>query len=725
MFVATLICHAQTEVSDDKQEQVQREELYKLRDEIRRAYESQDYATTIELGKKGRELSDDKRLYQYYTLISSNLANALIKIEDTTTAISIFEESLEKAKIYQTVDAPEKERLEILISANIDLGNVLALTGKFEQAIEKYKEVLELTDDSDSVGLFIINYNIAECYLELGDPDAAFPYLIESNRLVDTLDIDVYSATAGLLSGKYYYRQGDYLRALEELDRSVDLAKSVDYVEVIIESYEYTINSHKALGNFEEALKVSEKLDEIQNRKFETDRIEAVQNARASFEVDEMKRTMEAEIRSSRLEATILWSSIALFIAIILVVILFIGFYRIKKLNKDLIEKNAVYLKEKDKSEKLLTARNALFSRISHELRTPMYGIVGISNILMEDNEIPETQMENVRSLKYSADYLLSLINNVLEMNKLNRSTNNSLVQEVFNIRELCHHAVESAKFISPDHTNNFQIEIDPKVSETYKGDAVKLMQVLINLLGNSNKFTKKGKVFLRIEHRSSKDKSDVLHFSVKDTGKGIEKHKLQDIFDEAKFINHNEENEGTGLGLPITKKILELQDSNPEITSQVGEGTTVHFNLQLEKAQVSDHSPSRPRINKQEDLRGKSILIVEDNKINQLVTRKIIESYKGKYEIAESGLKAVEMAKEKSYDLILMDINMPPGIDGFETTRRIRAFDESVPIVALTAVEQIEIETRMADSSMDDYLIKPFKAEDFLDKIINNLIKS
>ncbi|PRP67170.1 hypothetical protein BST86_08695 [Nonlabens agnitus] len=722
---------SQSEYSPEELKKEQ--QLREILGEIRQKYGSQDFVNTISLSQKGRALSDTPRFYNYYVGISSNLGNALFQIGDTLQAIEVFEESLEKAESFQDTKFPIARRYKTLITANIDLANISALVGRFEEAIAKYKAALQLTDDTDIHGLFITNFNIAESYIQLDKISQAAPFVYESEKLSKTIGIDAYAASSKLLLGKFFVKSGEYTRASQELQQSVDFAMASSNKEVLVDAYRNWAASEANLQNWKKAYELSEALDILEKEKFESESVEALQNARAKFNVDEVERRMQAEMEAEQLKAenirakalqenTVLWSSIALFIAIILIIALFIGFNRRKKLNKELVVKNTIYLKEKEKSDQLLVARNALFSRISHELRTPMYGIVGISNMLIDDKDIKGENKKNVQSLKYSADYLLSLINNVLEMNKLNRSSNLTLAQENFDIRELSHHAVESAKFIMPHHTNTFKIKITQDVKQVYNGDAVKLMQVLINVLGNSNKFTKNGVVTLNISKVRSEEHFDLLEFSIKDTGKGIEKRKLKDLFDENKFINHNEENEGTGLGLPISNKILELQDSQLSVQSERGNGTEVKFELRLQRVDVIKEKKTEKNISRSKTLNGLKVLIVEDNKINQLVTKKIIKGLNGDYDLADSGAMAIEKARENEYDLILMDINMPPGMDGFEATIKIREFRPEVPIIALTAVEQIEIEERMKNSSMNDYLIKPFKSEDFLSKIFKNI---
>ncbi|AZQ44938.1 response regulator [Nonlabens ponticola] len=731
LFLFSHIVLGQDNSQYSKAEQELELQLREMLGSIRESYDSQDFVKTIELSQQGRSIADQPRFYNYYVAVSSNLGLALLEIGDTLQSIKVFEESLEKAADFQNTSLDENRRKRTLVTANIDLANALLLTEQYDSAIDKYEEALTLTNQDDIEKLLILNYNIAEAYLKNDKSDNALPYVVTANRLADKMKVDAYTASVKLLYGRYHFEKNDFKNALENFEQSIKFAQLSGYQEALINSYSYASKAYAQVGNYQKAYENSQKFEELQQDKFQQDRITAVQNATAKFKVDEVTRDAENRIRSEKLEAeirrkddlqenTLKWSLIALGIAGLLILLLLIGFNRRKRLNEELEEKNQIYLKEKENKERLLIARNALFSRISHELRTPMYGIVGISNILMSDETLKDEHQENIESLKYSADYLLSLINNVLEMNKLNRSTNNVLVDQRFDVRELCSHAVESAKYISPEHDNEFNVEIDDRIEDYYVGDSVRIMQVLINLLGNANKFTQDGTIELRVDLEKETASGHLLQFQIRDTGKGITKEKLEYIFDETKYLQQHSANEGTGLGLPISQKILSLFDSRLDIQSEEGAGTIISFaiELQYDKAELiaDDSAPVH------QTLKGLDILVVEDNKINQMVTKKILDNLNGNVSIAASGAEAIELTQAHKYDLILMDINMPPGMDGFEATKRIREFDTTTPVIALTAVEQIELENRMKNSSINDFLIKPFKTEELLDVIYKSL---
>ena len=173
-------------------------------------------------------------------------------------------------------------------------------------------------------------------------------------------------------------------------------------------------------------------------------------------------------------------------------------------------------------------------------------------------------------------------------------------------------------------------------------------------------------------------------------------------------------------MGLPISKSIIELHNSKLDLISDLGKGTEVRFVLRYELAKEKPLENNILQLNGNLSLlKGKKILVVEDNKINQVVTCKMLENLEIKVDTASDGITAIEKAQTVNYDLILMDINMPPGMDGFETAKKIRAFDENTPIIALTAAEQREVKKRIKDSAMNDYIIKPFKMEYFQSSLL------
>lgn len=680
---------------------------------VRNHYYDKDYKNAIEKGKLLLRLSENINSSKNEIAASSLIGNSLLQRGDTIASQKIFEKSLLKAQ--------KANDLEKIIIASIDLGNVYAISKQYKKAIKNYTKVLPLAEEfNQPIYLFLLNYNLGESYLELNLPHKAATFISNTNKYVSGL-ATAYKASQKSLSGKFSYATGNYNKATEDFNQGIVYAKKSDFKEILLEIYEYYALTEEKKGNYKKANALLKQYNGLNEEKYKLDKIAAVENAVAKFNVEQMEQELittqyENEIAKERAARnTILISgTIALVFLSILTLFLYKNQRKRKKLLIDLKNNNYLLAVAKEKSDQLRVTKDALFSRISHELRTPMYGIIGISNLMISDKK-EAVNSDNIKSLKYSADYLLSLINNVLEMNKINRVKDNLLKKDIINIRQVCDYAMDSARYISKNNGNMHQLCIDESIPEKVIGDSSRLSQVLINLLGNASKFTEDGKIILQVTLQSLSYKECSIVFQVKDNGIGIAKDRQMTIFKEAAFIEHHHQNEGTGLGLPISKSIIELHNSTLELISDLGKGTEVRFALcyALPDEQPLKNNPLRTN-NNLNYLKGKKILVVEDNKINQVVTRKMLEKLKIKVDTAYDGLGAIKKAQTASYDLILMDINMPPGMDGFEAAKRIREFDQTTPIIALTAAEQREVKKRIKDSAINDYIIKPFKIEFF-----------
>jgi len=377
-------------------------------------------------------------------------------------------------------------------------------------------------------------------------------------------------------------------------------------------------------------------------------------------------------------------------------------------------------LHAKEESDKLAKAKAKFFSTVSHELRTPLYGVIGLSTILMENKELKKHE-KDLKSLKFSADYLLALINDVLQMNKID-SENLTDESTSFDLRELIGTIVSSFEYIKLQHSNKIEVTIDEKIPHLLKGSSVRLSQILMNLIGNACKFTENGTITITAEINNHGYDSVLVQFTVKDTGLGIAKNKLDSIFNEfAQIESTNTNYQGTGLGLPIVKKLLENANSKIHVASEPGKGSTFTFNLLFDVLHtLGNETMIAPKIDTA-SLHGKRILIVEDNRINQTVTMKILEKEGVTCEVVDNGVKAVESVKKKAFDLVLMDINMPI-MNGIEATRDIRKFNTTLPIIALTAVEIEEIRYRIFDCGMNDIVVKPYDVTKFRQTIAKNL---
>ena len=366
---------------------------------------------------------------------------------------------------------------------------------------------------------------------------------------------------------------------------------------------------------------------------------------------------------------------------------------------------------EKEKAERAFKSRNEFLSTVSHELRTPLNAIIGITHLLIEDN--PKKSQENyLTSLQFSGEYLLDFINQILEYNKL-ESGHFQVENSNFSIFELAKKIEKSLIAQAKSKNDSLQFEVDSEIPNNLIGDHVKLSQILLNLITNAIKFTENGEVKVAIKLLSINKHVVFIYFEVSDTGIGIPEDKLEAVFESFSqgSVEINRKYGGTGLGLNIVKKLVEILGGKIKLESKMGHGTTFSFVLNFS---IGDEIPfSEEKKYDSSKLADKKILLVEDNKINQMVISKMLENKKMICSIAETGEDGVELAKNKNYDLILMDIHLP-GISGTTATENIRTFDKETPIVALTAISLDENREMLLSFGMNEVITKPFNPEDF-----------
>ncbi|PKP24476.1 MAG: hybrid sensor histidine kinase/response regulator [Bacteroidetes bacterium HGW-Bacteroidetes-2] len=392
--------------------------------------------------------------------------------------------------------------------------------------------------------------------------------------------------------------------------------------------------------------------------------------------------------------------------------------------NKLLQEKNDELIIAKEFAEKASLAKAQFLSTITHELRTPMYAVTGLTHLLLEDNP-REDQKEHLNSLKFSGEYLLSLINNILDLNKL-EANKVEIEKKAFNLKKRIEDVLIALRKSSSDKNNKLILNYDENIPFKLVGDPIVISQILINLIGNSVKFTENGEVSIQVKKLSQTDKTVLLHFEIKDSGVGISLKKQKAIFENFTqgSIQINRKFGGTGLGLAIVKNLLTLMGSKINLESEIGKGSKFWFDLKFSIAAEDIENKNPNAIIYDVDyiaLENLHILVVEDNKINQMITKKILEKNKMKCSAADNGEDAVALVKENDYDLILMDIHMP-GISGIEATQQIREFKKQIPIIALTAVTIDENLDDFYKAGFNEIIPKPFKTEEFFEKIYRTL---
>jgi len=381
--------------------------------------------------------------------------------------------------------------------------------------------------------------------------------------------------------------------------------------------------------------------------------------------------------------------------------------------NNLLTEKNKELEIAKDIAEKATKSRTEFLSTVSHELRTPLNAINGITHLLLEENP-NKSQMKYLKSLQFSGNYLLAFINDILEINRI-ESQNIPIERIDFDLKLLLQNIQDSLKEIALENNNSFEIIIDDTIPKNLIGDPTKLSQIFMNLINNSLKFTKKGFVKVLANMNTIEDNKISISFKVIDNGIGIPEDKQETIFESFSqgSIEINRKYGGTGLGLAIVKKLIDLLGGTIYLNSKVGLGSTFSFELPFD---VSDTEvvPIEKQNYNEKIIFDKKILLVEDNKINQMITKKMLEN-KGMFcKIVDNGEDSVTLLKEENdFDLVLMDVHLP-GINGTIATQQIREFNSKIPIIALTAISLNENREMLISYGMTDVITKPFEPDTF-----------
>ena len=387
--------------------------------------------------------------------------------------------------------------------------------------------------------------------------------------------------------------------------------------------------------------------------------------------------------------------------------------------------------KAKEAAEHTARVKSEFLSSMSHEIRTPMNIIVGLSKLLLKEKTLSPIVKENIEAIRFSSENLLAIVNDILDLSKI-EAGKLSITNSSFDVRDLVRKHVNFIKVYAGEKKIEVQANIDEDIPPLLLGDAVRLNQVFMNLTGNAIKFTKKGRVTVRAELTKKEKDQAWVRFSVSDTGIGIPAEKIQFIFEQFNQLQAGEDItavSGTGLGLTISQKLVNLMGGNIEVESVIGLGSTFSFVLPFSIVKHITNPRTPINVSKavqNADLSGIHVLLAEDNSMNQFYARQLLSSWNIQVEIANNGIEVVEKAKIHKYDIILMDLQMPV-MDGLEALRRIRNSDslnQKTPVICVSADAFEETKVRALQVGMDDFLTKPINEDALFTALVQQLGK-
>lgn len=672
---------------------------------------------------EAHKINDHLSMARAYNIIALNFQ----EFSDVNQSLSYFKKALYHAdlSINDTIQN----------SVNNNLGAVYSYKlNDFKNAIKYYNRALVYSKNlKDSTEITYTQLNIAGAYFANKEYNVGVKFLNDCNKYVMTKGELEAKITLSTIYGSYYSHMNDTINAEKYFNRAIAYGKQnkSGLIASTVSNVYYDFSRHyKRLKNFEKANYYLSIHDSLQKKIYSEEKIENVKNQGIHIELDEYKRQVD-KIEGEKLiqDKVVKESKLIVVLFIIVFIILLLLLFALYKNNKyreianeELKKANEELKLAKEMAEEASQLKTQFVSTITHELRTPLYGVIGITNILLDEHK-ELTNSPHLKSLKFSAKYLLSLVNDILQINKIEEKR---IVLEnlIFNLTDEITTIKNSLDFIANRGNNELVIEIDTDIPEFLIGDKLRLSQILMNLVSNALKFTKNGTVTIFADLERTEGVMNFITFKVTDNGIGIAKEDQEKIFDKFVQIERREEDyQGTGLGLSIVKRLIELFKSEIHLESVVNVGTTFTFTIGFEV----DEEKSKEIINNisvdLSDGQLFNILVVEDNKINQMVTKKIIERSNLKCTIVDDGYAAMVALDRELFDIILMDINMPL-INGFETTRKIRAKGITIPIIALTAFDQQEITEEAFSSGMNDIIVKPFEPAKLFQVISNQIHK-
>ena len=641
------------------------------------------------------------------------------------------------------------------------LGQISSDLGDYEGALAYYHMSLDLDNSTQNLPRIASDYNnIAMAHMAQGSLEEALDandmaYKIR-RQVEDKLGLAETNKNFGIILAKMEQldNANTYLEASIKLLLEIGVEPGTPFI------YQAISETYRDMGNFSKAYEThvayATSRDELYNKEKSTALLELTTKYESEFAAEQQEQIIASLEKEQAFSQKIRYFLLAMVgVGLLLIVVLYTSYKSKQRDNELLTDKNEEINRQKaeidqqnealektnasldELNQKLVTemaeresieqssfARDRFLATMSHEMRTPMNIIIGLTHLLLEENPRPD-QVEHLRTLQFSANNLIVFINDVLDFSKIEAGKIN-LESRVFDPVRTFEETRERFQLPARDKKLTLNYRYDKKLPTRLMGDPTRLNQILTNLVSNSIKYTDSGTVDVEVRLHELSAKEATILMTVTVTGQGIAKEKLEEMF--RKFTKTSEDIfEGyasTGLGLAITKRLVDLQNGKIEVESEAGRGTT--FTVFLPYKIATDEQVEMANIQQQkepnfEDLSGHKILVVEDNRINQLVVAKMLRKIGMEVVTADNGAEALEAFNNSYFDLVLMDIQMPV-MDGYRATAEIRKSTDprkrDVPIIALTASAFLTEKEKAKLFGMNDHVGKPFGPDDLLDKI-------
>lgn len=625
------------------------------------------------------DLSNASKFYQWALEINQELGDELaqsavmMSISNIHFDLFDFESALDYANRCLIIFS-KYDDLKRLINIYHTLGNIYLKKEDNENALINFKKSLELSEPN-TIGHMMADSGIGKVYYKLKNFEKSRKYLnkvLEQAQELSNIEGNIISH---FYLGRIFFDESNYTQALIHFDTAFDYANEHSRKHDIMSIHEMYVKVYERIGNISEAYEHLKKFEQLKEIIFQQNTFDKLRNLQIRHEID-------------------------------------------------------FAIKEKEIAEQSAKLKQQFIANMSHEIRTPMNAIVGMTRLLKEKEPRPN-QLKYLNAIAQSADNLLIIINDILDFSKIEAGKIN-IEQIDFSLKEVLKNVVQLLRFKAEEKGITIRFDIDEKVPTALIGDPTRLSQILMNLAGNSVKFTEKGHVQIQCELIHSNEKENKIAFHVIDTGIGISEEYVQKIFESFTQAGTDMARKygGTGLGLTISKELVELMHGSIEVKSKLGEGTTFTFYIPFQVGNSEQIQQKEAYQYSKEDidiLNRSRILLVDDNEFNTILAVDTLKSIAPYIQIteAENGATAIDFVKKHPFDIVLMDIQMP-GMNGMEATKIIRndskAEIKNLKILAMTAnVMKNDIENYLR-SGMNDHIPKPFQKEELVKKILKHI---